>query len=160
MKDRNERLMTIRRLINERNISSQEELLSMLEQLGYSMTQATLSRDLKYLRVAKMPDIEKGYIYVLTERQLNQPSENESITISGFVSIDFAQGMAIMRTLPGHAGSIAYALDNLASYEIAGTIAGDDTILIIPRDGVTKSDLIGLLKNQMPGFNQNVFQHT
>jgi transcriptional regulator of arginine metabolism len=154
MKDRNERLMAIRRLINTSNISSQEELLALLERQGFSMTQATLSRDLKYLKVAKMPDSEKGYIYMLTERQLNDPSENEDIPITGFVSIDFAQGMAIMKTLPGHASSIAYALDNLNSYEIAATIAGDDTILIIPRDGVTKGDLTNQLKSKMPGFRK------
>jgi len=152
MKDRNERLMAIRRLINGSNISSQEELLSLLENQGFSMTQATLSRDLRYLRVAKMPDSERGYIYMLTERQLNDPSENEDLPITGFVSIDFAQGMAIMKTLPGHASSIAYALDNLNSYEIAGTIAGDDTILIIPRDGVLKGDLVNMMRSRLPGF--------
>jgi transcriptional regulator of arginine metabolism len=146
--------MAIRRLINGSNISSQEELQEQLERQGFSMTQATLSRDLKYLKVAKMPDSEKGYIYMLTERQLNDPSENENIPITGFVSIDYAQGMAIMKTLPGHASSIAYALDNLNSYEIAGTIAGDDTILVIPRDGVTKGDLTNLLKTKMPGFRR------
>ncbi len=152
MKDRNERLMAIRRLINKSNISSQEELLSLLEGQGFSMTQATLSRDLKYLKVAKMPDSDNGYIYMLTERQLSEPTENDDLPITGFVSIDFAQGMAIMRTLPGHASSVAYAIDNLKSYEIAGTIAGDDTILIIPRDGVTKNDLVNLLRSRMPGF--------
>ena len=156
MKDRNERLMTIRRLITELNISSQEELLSLLEDKGFSMTQATLSRDLKYLKVAKMPDNGQGYIYMLTERQLNSPTENEDLPISGFVSIDFAQGMAIMRTLPGHASMLAYSIDNLNSYEIAGTIAGDDTILIIPRDGVSKNDLVNLLRSRMPGFTDNV----
>ena len=154
MRSRNERMMAIRRRINSSDKSSQEELLSLLEKQGFSMTQATLSRDLKYLKVAKMPDSEKGYIYMLTERQLNDPSENEDIPITGFVSIDFAQGMAVMKTLPGHASSIAYTLDNLNSYEIAGTIAGDDTILIIPRDGVTKGDLTNLLKTQMPGFRR------
>ena len=152
MKDRNERLMAIRRLINASNISSQEELMALLEEQGFSMTQATLSRDLKYLRVAKMPDQERGYIYMLTEKQLNEPTENNEIPITGFVSIDFAQGMAVMKTLPGHAGSIAYTLDTLNSYEIAGTIAGDDTILIIPRDGVTKNDLLNVLRRTMPGF--------
>jgi transcriptional regulator of arginine metabolism len=156
MKERSERLMAIRRLINGINISSQEELLSLLEEQGFSMTQATLSRDLKYLRVAKMPDSEKGYIYMLTERQLNAPTENSDIPITGFVSIDFAQGMGIMKTMPGHASSIAYALDNLHTYEIAGTIAGDDTILIIPRDGVNKSDLVKLLKTRVPGFSREL----
>lgn len=156
MKDRNERLMAIRRLIRNANISSQEELLSKLEDLGFNMTQATLSRDLKYLKVAKMPDTKEGYIYMLTERQLNEANDGEDLPITGFVSIDFAQGMAIMRTLPGHASSIGYAIDNLNSYEIAGTIAGDDTILIIPRDGVTKNDLVNLLRSRMPGFTNNM----
>lgn len=158
MKNRSERLMAIRRLINSRNISSQEELLVLLESMGYNMTQATLSRDLKYLKVAKMPDTEKGYIYMLTENQVTSLADNDDFPLKGFLSIDFAQGMAIMKTLPGHAGGIAYSLDAINSYEIAGTIAGDDTILIIPRDGVSKSDLVNLLKTRIPGFSDPVTQ--
>ena len=156
MKNRNERLMAIRRLINNRNISSQEELMHLLEDLGYSMTQATLSRDLKYLKVVKMPDPKEGYIYVLAESRLGDDSVNENLPFTGYVSLDFAQGMAIMKTLPGHASSIAYAMDSLNFYEIAGTIAGDDTILIIPRDGVTKSDLINLFKTRVPGMTSDL----
>ncbi|MCF8224670.1 MAG: arginine repressor [Bacteroidales bacterium] len=156
MKDRNNRLMTIRRMINSRNISSQEELLDMLRKQGFNMTQATLSRDLKYLKVAKMPDSDRGYIYMLAERNLNKPSGNDDISISGFVSIDFARDMAIMKTLPGHASSIAYAIDNMNSYEVAGTVAGDDTVLVIPRDGVAKKDILNLLKNRISGFNERM----
>ncbi len=65
MKNRNERLMEIRRLIGSRNISSQDELIKLLEKQGYELTQATLSRDLKYLKVAKMPDDRAGYVYIL-----------------------------------------------------------------------------------------------
>ncbi len=151
MKNRNDRLLAIRRLVNSKNISSQEELMGMLESQGYSLTQATLSRDLKYLKVAKMPDNEKGYVYILTENQGTEVSESENLPFVGFVSLDFAQGMGIMKTLPGHASSVSYALDTMNSYEIAGTIAGDDTILIIPRDGVTKADLVTLFKTRIPG---------
>ena len=153
MKNRNERLMEIRRLIGNRNISSQEELMKMLEKQGYEMTQATLSRDLKYLKVAKMPDDREGYVYILPDKdQAVEEVEFSGQGLSGLISLDFAQGMAILRTLPGHAGSIAYTLDNLGAYEIAGTIAGDDTILLIPRDGVSRSDLANLLKIRMPGL--------
>jgi transcriptional regulator of arginine metabolism len=153
VKNRNERLMEIRRLIAGRNISSQEELMKLLEEKGFELTQATLSRDLKYLKVGKMPDDRSGYVYILPERDqyLEQP-EVEDRGFNGLISIDFAQGMAILRTLPGHAGSIAYAIDNLDAYEIAGTIAGDDTILLIPRDGVTRSDLVKLLSIRIPGM--------
>jgi transcriptional regulator of arginine metabolism len=155
MKNRNERLMEIRRLIASMNISSQEELLKLLEKQGYEMTQATLSRDLKYLKVAKMPDDNAGYVYILPDKeQVVEETEFSRRGLSGLISLDFAQGMAILRTLPGHASSIAYTIDGLDAYEIAGTIAGDDTILLIPRDGVTRSDLVNLLKIRMPGLIQ------
>lgn len=145
--------MEIRRLIAGSNISSQDELMRLLEKQGYELTQATLSRDLKYLKVAKMPDDNKGYVYILPDKE--QSVEEPEVNTSAFgvmVSMDFAQGMAIMKTLPGHAGSIAYNIDHLNAYEIAGTIAGDDTILLIPRDGVSKNHLVNMLKVRMPGL--------
>jgi transcriptional regulator of arginine metabolism len=108
---------------------------------------------LKYLKVAKMPDNDRGYVYILPDKE--QALEDVPYTpqgMGGLISIDYAQGMAIIRTLPGHASSIAYTIDNLNAYEIAGTIAGDDTILLIPRDGVSKTDLINLLRIRVPGL--------
>lgn len=155
MKNRNERLMEIRRLIGSRNISSQDELMKILEKQGYEMTQATLSRDLKYLKVAKMPDDQAGYVYILPDKeQVVEAAELLGQGLSGLISLDFAQEMAILRTLPGHASSIAYTIDSLDAYEIAGSIAGDDTILLIPRDGVSRSDLVNLLQIRMPGLLQ------
>ncbi len=157
MKNKNERLMEIRRLIGSRNISSQDELMKLLEKKGFELTQATLSRDLKYLKVAKMPDDREGYVYILPDKEKSvEEVELPGSGLSGLISIDFAQGMAILRTLPGHANSIAYTIDNLDAYEIAGTIAGDDTILLIPRDGVSRSDVINLLKLRMPGLIQEL----
>ena len=155
MKNRNERLMEIRRLIGSRNISSQDELSKLLEVQGFSLTQATLSRDLKYLKVAKMPDDQAGYVYILPDKeQVLEETDHSGQGLQGLISLDFAQGMAILRTLPGHASSVAYTIDNLDAYEIAGTIAGDDTILLIPRDGVSRSDLVNLLKIRVPGLLQ------
>ncbi len=153
MKNKNERLMEIRRLIGSRNISSQEELMKLLDKKGYEMTQATLSRDLKYLKVAKMPDDKSGYVYILPDKeQVVEESEFAAPGLNGLISIDFAQGLAILKTLPGHASSIAYTMDNLGAYEIAATIAGDDTILLVPRDGVTRVDVVNLLKLKLPGL--------
>ena len=127
--------------------------MKLLEKRGYELTQATLSRDLKYLKVAKMPDDHTGYVYILPDKDLVvENSDSQDSRYNGLVSINFAQGMAVLRTLPGHASSIAYTMDNLDAYEIAGTIAGDDTILLVPRDGVSRSDLINLLKLRMPGL--------
>lgn len=159
MKNKNERLMEIRRLIGSQNISSQEKLMKLLEKKGFELTQATLSRDLKYLKVAKMPDNKEGYVYILPDKeQVIEEVDLPGTGLAGLVSIDFAQGMAIFRTLPGHASSIAYIIDNLDAYEIAGTIAGDDTILLIPRDGVSRSDLINLLKLRTPGLIRELIQ--
>lgn len=159
MKNRNERLMEIRRLIGSQNISSQDELMKILVKKGFEMTQATLSRDLKYLKVAKIPDERAGYVYILPDKdQVVEESGLPGQRLGGLISLDFAQGMAILKTLPGHASSIAYTLDNMDAYEIAGTIAGDDTILLIPRDGVSKSDLANLLKLRMPGLQRGVVQ--
>ncbi len=145
--------MEIRRLIASQNIASQDELMKLLEKQGFKLTQATLSRDLKYLKVAKMPDNTSGYVYILPDKeQIFEEEESPGAGITGLVSIVYAQGMAILRTLPGHASSIAYTIDNLNAYEIAGTIAGDDTILLIPRDGVSKSDVVNLLRLRMPGL--------
>ena len=145
--------MEIRRLIGSRTISSQDELMKLLEQQGYELTQATLSRDLKYLKIAKMPDDEAGYIYILPYREPSgEEVEMTNQGFNGLVSAVFAQGMAILKTLPGHAGSIAYTIDQMNLYEIAGTIAGDDTILLIPRDGVKRSDLIKIINMRIPGL--------
>ena len=147
MKNRDDRLMETRRLISSRNIGSQDELMKFLEKNGFELTQATLSRDLKYLKVAKMPDNNGGYVYILPDKEQTIEDEVRSTGgVGGLISMEFAQGMAILRTLPGHASSLAYTIDHLNAYEIAGTIAGDDTILLIPRDGVTRNDLAKLLK--------------
>lgn len=156
MKNRNERLMEIRRLIASRNISSQDELMKLLLKEGYELTQATLSRDLKYLKVAKMPADLEGYVYILPDKEQSvEEVESNGAGLSGLISIDFAQGLIILKTLPGHAGMIAYTIDNLGAYEIAATIAGDDTILLVPRDGVSRTDVVNALKLRMPGLIQD-----
>lgn len=145
--------MEIRRLIANSNISSQDELMKLLVKKGYELTQATLSRDLKYLRVAKMPNENEDYVYILPDKE--QSVDGTELAGNNFgvlVSIDFAQGLAVLKTLPGHAGSIAYNIDHLNAYEVGGTIAGDDTILLIPRDGVSRGDLVNMLKMRMPGL--------
>lgn len=143
MKSKTQRLLAIRRLIEKEAVTRQDELLSMLKQEGFEVTQATLSRDLKFLEAGKVPDKEKGYIYVLPRgKQQNRRSSNMgNFPLNGFISIEFARDMAVIKTHPGYAQSIASAIDELDAYEIMGTIAGDDTILLIPRDDVGKEDI-------------------
>ena len=152
MKSKTQRLLAIRRLIGKKAVTSQDELLSLLKQEGFKVTQATLSRDLKFLEAGKIPDREKGYIYVLPGgKQMNKQSITRgNFPLNGFISIEFARDMAVIKTHPGYAQSIAAAIDELDAYEIMGTIAGDDTILLIPRDDVGREDIKNALALLFP----------
>lgn len=152
MKTRTRRLLEIRKLISSSRISGQEELLLKLQKKGFEYTQATLSRDLKFLKVGKIADPEKGMVYVLPEIVPVAPSVRveETSPASDFVSIEFSHNLGVIRTLPGSASRLAYAIDNHKPYEILGTIAGDDTILIISREGARKSEVIKSLALILP----------
>ncbi len=156
MKIKAQRLLAIKQIISSRKVSSQEELVVMLEAEGYKITQATLSRDLKYLKVAKVPDAETGYKYIVPEtaQKNDEPAKHEEFPVSGVESIEFSGHLAIMKTRPGFANGIASVIDSHGPYEILGTIAGDDTILLISREGVSKSDVINALSLFMPGLKE------
>jgi transcriptional regulator of arginine metabolism len=148
-----ERLLEIRKIIQTQKIGSQDELLGILNKKGFSYTQATLSRDLKYLKAGKMPDDEKGMVYVLpdTTGQNLGSQRNPEVQIeqpAGFISVEYTSTtqMAVIKTLPGFASSLAYRIDGMNAFEIMGTIAGDDTILVIGREGIPRPALVQSLK--------------
>ncbi len=143
MKTRTNRLVIISQILNTQQIKSQNELLKKINDKGFNCTQATLSRDLKALKVGKIANNEGAYYYSIpTAKAAKKISDSSTSYVhNGFVSIDFAQNMAIMKTIPAYASSLAMTIDMANAYEIAGTIAGDDTILLIPRDGVSEIDL-------------------
>ena len=145
MGNRTERLLAIKELISSKKISSQEELLTLLEERGLNFTQATLSRDLKFLKVNKISDPVKGYVYELPAQHVIQNDLATSYAAQGFVSIQFARKLGIIKTMPGYAPSIALLIDKANHFEIVATIAGDDTILIIPHDNVSENDVINAL---------------
>ncbi|MDD2797990.1 MAG: arginine repressor [Bacteroidales bacterium] len=145
MSPKTNRLNFIREMIAQHQLSSQEELLGMMEQAGFEVTQATLSRDLKLMKVVKAPN-EKGiYVYTLPQSikrdEQTTASSRDSRTLSGFISVEFSNQLAVVKTRPGHASAIAYEIDTNASHVILGTIAGDDTILLIPREGFTRQEI-------------------
>ena len=143
MKTKIQRLSAIKIIVETGKVSSQDELLTRLNKEGYQITQATLSRDLKYLRVGKIPDDRKGYIYKLQreEKDMERDVKTDGFPLNGFVSLEFGSALGVMKTLPGYASSLASAIDQTQPFEILGTVAGDDTILIVPRDGASRNDL-------------------
>ncbi len=156
MKTKVQRLSAIKKIVKTEKISSQDELLKKLNKEGYQLTQATLSRDLKYLRVGKIPDDRIGYIYKLPGEERDQEREikTEGFPLNGFVSLEFGSGLGVMKTLPGYASSLASAIDQTHPFEILGTVAGDDTILIVPRDGASRNDVSNKLAGLFPEFQE------
>ena len=136
MRNKTKRLLTIRKLIESELISSQEELLFRLKEMNVEATQSTLSRDLKFMKVAKIPHKEKGYIYVIPESIQNEQREDKvsAIITDTILSIDFSGNMAVIKTLPGYANAVTVLIDSENYFEILGTIAGDDTLLIITKN--------------------------
>ena len=159
MKNKIERLSVIRKIILNGDVQSQDELLVKLKQNGFNLTQATLSRDLKILRVGKIPHPIKGYVYVISgadKRENSQEQTRVNFLADGFTDLQFSGNLAVIRTLPGYASSIAVVIDKAVLWEIIGTIAGDDTILVILREGISKTDLINALINIMPNLKGKV----
>ena len=156
MKERQIRLKTIKRLIKTNRLASQEELLGHLIAEGYSVTQATLSRDLKLLKVGKVSEGQTGYYYTLPGEEDRRESEKSYVQDfqRGYVSIEFSHNLGVVRTLTGHANSVALALDNLAMEEILGTIAGDDTVLMVIKEGVSGSHIIEKLRKKIPDLEE------
>ena len=121
-------------IISSKEIGSQEELLKELAREGFQLTQATLSRDLKQLKVAKAASMNGNYVYVLPnntmyKRMTDPQSATEMLRHNGFLSIEFSANIAVIKTRPGYASSLAYDIDSSNFHEIIGTIAGDDTIM-------------------------------
>ncbi len=152
MNDRRTRLIQIKKIIRENLVSSQEQLLKMLVENNISVTQATLSRDLKMLNVSKISNEKEGYHYHLPSEKEEKEAEKYLVEdiARGFLSIDFSGNLAILKTLPGHANTVAIALDKLEGLPVIGTIAGDDAILLVLKEESEEETVIKALKQRIP----------
>lgn len=154
MKKKASRLDAIKLIISNKEISCQEDLLKELMQEGFELTQATLSRDLKQLKVAKAASMNGKYVYVLPndimyKRNVDQ-STSDMMMNNGFKSLQFSGNIAVIKTRPGYASSIAYDIDNRAFKDIIGTIAGDDTIMLVLREDVDQRIIRNFLSFIIP----------
>jgi transcriptional regulator of arginine metabolism len=130
-------------IIENNIIETQEELAEKLKEMGFDVTQATVSRDIKELRLIKVMSEEGRYKYAPFNQSEN-PVSNRLLTIfsESYVSSDYANNIVIIKTLPGMAQAGASAIDSLKWTEIVGTIAGDDTIMIICRAEKIAEELV------------------
>ncbi len=154
-KTKKERLEAIRLIVSSREIGSQEELLNALRKEGFTLTQATLSRDLKQLKVAKAASMRGNYVYVLPNvtmyKRVSTPGQiKEMLRVPGFLSITFSGNIGVIKTRPGYASSIAYNIDSANIPYILGTIAGDDTIMIVIKEEASEADVVSALEKVVP----------
>lgn len=130
-------------ILHTEKIHSQEELLKRLEQEGVDVTQATLSRDLKFLGVLRVPDGAGEYVYTVdppketTEDPFIRDDLRREIT-----SIHFSGNIAVVKTKMGYAPGIAYGIDLLKIPEVMGTLGGDDTLLVVLKEGADRSKFL------------------
>lgn len=156
VKDRADRLRAVRQIIKENRIHSQEMLLDHLRAQGFTVTQATLSRDLKVLKVGKISEGSNGYYYTLpTEEELRESQRNYAQDLKrGFISMEFSGNVAIVRTLTGHADTVGIALDNIGVRDIIGTVAGDDSVLVVLREQSDPEDIRSQLRELVPEIGE------
>lgn len=129
-----ERHTAILELVREHRVASQEHLRELLAERGFDVTQATLSRDIRELRLIKVPDAEGRSHYTLPPESWDQSPALTRLLPALFVGAEGTGNLLVVRTLSGGAQAVAEALDWEEWPEVLGTLAGDDTILIILRD--------------------------
>ena len=152
MNHKTQRLSIIRKIIRSEYITSQDELIERLEESGVQVTQSTLSRDLKFMQVAKMPHKEKGYIYVLPNSSHSDISMSTNLS-DNITDIAFSGNMCVLTTKPGYASAISVPIDSKGIHEVLGTIAGDNTILLILREGFNRDSLMEQLIMLFPSIS-------
>lgn len=121
-------------LIEKENIGTQEELMLKLNKMGYKVTQATVSRDIKSLKLVKTPSANGQYKYTAVKNNSeNIADKYRSILSHSVLSVDFAMNMVVIKCYSGMANAAAAALDGLVSEKIVGSLAGDDTVFVVCR---------------------------
>ena len=140
--NKGQRHIKIREIIAKNEVETQDELVQSLRDLGFKVTQATISRDIKELHLVKVPLPDGRYKYSLpADQRFNPLQKLKRLLIDSFIKIDSSSHLIVMKTLPGNANAVGALIDHLDWSEIMGTICGDDTILIICRTPVDAEDL-------------------
>lgn len=141
----NKRQRRILELVLEQQISTQKELAELLRQEGYQITQATVSRDIKELQLVKVPIGGDEYKYGRSQDSVPTEAKLRMLFREFILSYDSSENLIIVNTAPGNANTIAYAIDRLGWPEVVGTIAGDDTIMLICKPTEAVPTVIGYI---------------
>ena len=145
---KSQRQTKIMEIISTRNVETQEQLLEALKQEGFNGTQATISRDIRELRIVKELTSFGTYRYTTATREVPATFSGRLNTIfrESVTSFDYAQNLIVIHTLPGLANAAASALDAMNMSVVLGTIAGDDTVFVVMRDANAAAAFCGEIK--------------
>ena len=142
----------ILRLVQEQKLSTQEEVVDALRRQGLDAVQATISRDIAQLGLVKVRDESGHLVYALPgAADLDRLSELTAALRRWAVSLDSSANLLVLRTPPGHANALARAIDQARLSDVVGTVAGDDTIMVIAREGVAGAALERELRHHLEG---------
>ena len=146
---KSQRQAKIIEIISNRNVETQEQLLQELQNAGFHSTQATISRDIKELRIIKELTSFGTYRYTTSSGETAGTFSSKLNTIfrECITSYDYAQNMIVIRTLPGLASAAASAIDAMNMSVVVGTIGGDDTVFIVMRDNNSAAAFCGEIQN-------------
>lgn len=140
------RLEKIMEVVSTREVGTQDELITYLKEAGYDVTQATVSRDIRELKLAKVMTGQGSYRYVLPREEVAESKLHISNALAEtIVRVECANNLVVLHTYPGMAQAVALEVDNLRHGNILGCVAGDDTILIVSSD----NDSAALISEQI-----------
>lgn len=146
---KSQRQAKIMEIISTKNVETQEQLLAELQQEGFRCTQATISRDIKDMRIVKELTSMGTYRYTTSTNEISGTFTSRLNTIfrECVVGYDYAQNIIVIRTLPGLASAAGSAIDAMNMSAVVGTLAGDDTVMVVMRDNNAAAAFCGEIKN-------------
>ena len=146
---KSQRQAKIMEIISTRNVETQEQLLELLREAGYHSTQATISRDIKKLRIVKELTSMGTYRYTTSQGEVTGSFSSRLNTIfrECVTGLDYAQNIVVIHTLPGLASAAGSAIDAMNLSVILGCLAGDDTVMVVMRDNNAAAAFCGEIKN-------------
>jgi transcriptional regulator of arginine metabolism len=145
-----ERQKRILELVGEHEIETQEELTARLREEGYTVTQATVSRDLKELKLSKATTAHGTYRYSLNmTKSAGEPVRLNHAMANSIVSIDFSLNNVVIKTYPGLAQAVASTVDGMRIADVLGCVAGDDTIILVTRSEESSAEISAQLQHMM-----------
>ena len=148
---KSQRQAKIMEIISTTNVETQEQLLQELEEAGFRSTQATISRDIKELRIVKELTTLGTYRYTTSVKEMPTTFSSRLNTIfrECVTRYDYAQNIVVIHTLPGLAGAAASAIDAMNMSVVVGSLAGDDTVMVVMRDNNAAASFCGEISNLM-----------